>query len=304
MMRAVVFAYHDVGVRGLLTLLAHGLEVALVVSHTDNPAENIWFGSVAQTAAERGIPVITPADPSAPELAARIKELAPHFIFSFYYRHMLPPSLLALASRGAYNLHGSLLPKFRGRVPVNWAVIKGERETGATLHEMLEKPDAGRIVSQQRVPILPDDTAHDVFKKVTVAGELCLDAALPELIAGTAPHLAQNLAAGSYFGGRKPEDGRIDWSQSAAAIHNLIRGVAPPYPGAFCDTPAGRLLVCRSQRSTRPPRAGGPGLYAADGGIFADCGAGVLRLHDLRLDNCALDADGFIARFGSGKLSF
>ena len=192
MTRAVVLAYHNVGVRSLSVLLAHGIEVALVLTHRDNPSENIWFGSVAELAAWHEIPTITPDDPNTPEVMARIAAARPDFIFSFYYRHMLKPELLALASRGAYNLHGSLLPKYRGRVPVNWAVLKGERETGATLHEMVAKPDAGRIVAQERVPILPDDTAQDVFEKVTVAAEIALDGALPGLIAGTAPHLAQD----------------------------------------------------------------------------------------------------------------
>src|SRR5581483_864422 len=170
----------------------------------------------------------------------------PDFLFSFYYRSMLKPPLLAVAARGALNMHGSLLPKYRGRVPVNWAVIRGERETGATLHYMVEKPDAGDIVDQQQVPILPDDTAGEVFNKVTVAAEMVLDRSLPRLIAGTAPRVPQDLSKGSYFGARKPEDGRIDWSQPARTVHDLVRGVAPPYPGAFADVAGRRLRVLRT----------------------------------------------------------
>ena len=129
-------------------------------------------------------------------------------------------------------MHGSLLPKYRGRVPVNWAIIHGETETGATLHYMTEKPDAGDIVAQTGVPILPDDTAGEVFAKVTVASELTLARVLPALLAGSAPRRKQEVANASYFGGRRPEDGVIDWSKSAAEIHNLVRAVAPPYPGA------------------------------------------------------------------------
>ncbi|CAG0954302.1 partial methionyl-tRNA formyltransferase, partial [Rhodocyclaceae bacterium] len=220
--RAVVFAYHNVGVRCLKVLLAHGVDVALVVTHEDNPNETIWFESVARTATEHGIPVVTPEDPNTPEFLARLEGIAPDFLFSFYYRLMLKPALLATAKRGAYNMHGSLLPKYRGRVPVNWAVIHGERETGATLHRMVEKPDAGELVAQQAVPILPDDTAHEVFGKVTLAAEMALDRVLPQLVAGTAPHVMPDLKAGSYFGGRKPEDGRIDWTRPAQAVHNLV----------------------------------------------------------------------------------
>ncbi|MDP9109942.1 MAG: formyltransferase, partial [Pseudomonadota bacterium] len=180
-MRAVVFAYHNVGVRCLRVLLARGLDVPLVVTHRDNPAEQIWFDSVADVCAETGIPTITPDDPSSADVFAQVRAAAPDFIFSFYYRHMLPLPLLKLAARGAFNMHGSLLPKYRGRVPINWAVLFGERATGATLHEMAAKPDAGAIVAQTAVPILPDDTAHEVFGKVVVAAEQTLWNVLPEM---------------------------------------------------------------------------------------------------------------------------
>ncbi|WP_153116401.1 formyltransferase [Rhodocyclus tenuis] len=300
MTRAVVFAYHSVGARCLSTLLAHGVEVALLVTHEDAADENIWFESVAAVAARHDIPTITPADANTPELLARIAALQPDFIFSFYYRKMLGTPLLALAARGAYNMHGSLLPKYRGRAPVNWAVLHGETETGASLHEMLAKPDAGRVVAQQRVPILPDDTAFEVFNKVTVAAELALDAVLPALLAGTAPHFEQNLAQGGYFGGRKPADGRIDWTQPAAVVHNLVRAVAPPYPGAFFEIDGVRLIVGRSQLAPpRQPRSAGAGIYVEDARFFADCADGrVLRLLSLTLDGQELSPAAFVSRFG------
>lgn len=246
--RAVVFAYHNVGVRCLQVLLARGVDVALVVTHEDNPNENIWFGSVASVAAEHGIPVVTPADPADPALRRAIADARPEFIFSFYYRHMLPVDLLALAPRGAYNMHGSLLPKYRGRVPTNWAVLNGETETGATLHEMAAKPDAGAIVGQTAVPILPDDTAAQVFDKVTVAAEQTLWRVLPALLAGEAPHLPNDLAAGSYYGGRKPEDGRIEWSKPGRA------GLQPDPRGR---APLSRRLY-RPRRHTLHRRPGAP----------------------------------------------
>src|SRR6202521_6167825 len=165
---AVAFAYHDVGVRCLSVLLAHRVRIPLVVTHRDNPQENIWFESVEKLARANDIEVATPEDPNDPRLAARISDISPDFIFSFYYRHMLSPALLATARRGAYNMHGSLLPKYRGRVPVNWAVINGERETGASLHEMVAKPDAGRLVDQQAMPILDNAMAVEVSTRVTV----------------------------------------------------------------------------------------------------------------------------------------
>lgn len=246
-MRAVVFAYHDVGVRCLQVLLARGVEVVLAVTHVDNPAETIWFGSVAALCAERGIACITPPDPSAPDVLAQVRAARPDMLFSFYYRHMLPVSLLEAAPMGAFNMHGSLLPKYRGRVPVNWAVLHGESETGATLHEMVAKPDAGAIVAQTAVPILPDDTAHDVFGKVVVAAEQTLWNVLPAMLAGQTPRLPNDLSTGSYFGGRNADDGRIEWSQPAQAVYNLIRAVAPPYPGAWTMLGRHRCIVTRAR---------------------------------------------------------
>src|SRR6266536_5838244 len=202
--RAVVFAYHNVGVRCLKVLLAHGVEVPLVVTHEDNPREEIWFDSVARTAADYDIPAIVPEDPNLAGVVARVAATRPDFLFSFYYRLMLKGPLLAVPPRGALNMHGSLLPKYRGRAPVNWAIIHGETETGATLHEMVEKPDAGRIVDQEPVPILPDDLAVEVFGKVAGAAECVVKRSLPKLVDGSAVLRAQDLSKGSYFGGRRP----------------------------------------------------------------------------------------------------
>jgi len=280
---AVVFAYHNVGARCLQVLLDQGVKVLLVLTHEDDPAEEIWFDNVAGLAQRNGIEVIAPEDANTPGMIARLRQLAPDFLFSFYYRRMLSPELLATARRGAYNMHGSLLPKFRGRAPVNWAIVKGATETGATLHEMVEKPDAGRIVDQQAVPIGPDDIAIEVFHKVTAAAVTVLSRSLPGLIAGTAVVKIQDLTLGSYFSGRKPEDGRIDWSQGAKAVHNLVRAVAPPYPGAFTDINGRRLRVLRTRIEERPPAMPGrPGLYCAAGALYADCADGkVLRLLEI-----------------------
>jgi methionyl-tRNA formyltransferase len=143
--------------------------VPLVVTHRDDPAEAHWFASVAALARQRGIETLE--DPGPAEIHEKLRAMRPDFIFSFYYRRMLPPEWLAAARRGAFNMHGSLLPKYRGRAPVNWAVLMGETETGATLHEMVAKPDAGRIVDCERVPIGEDETAAEVFRKVTAAAE-------------------------------------------------------------------------------------------------------------------------------------
>lgn len=302
MTRAVVYAYHNVGVRCLKVLLAHGVDVALVVTHLDDPRESIWFDSVAATAADYGLSAITPDNPNTPDALRRARELAPDFLFSFYYRLMLTPELLAIAPRGALNMHGSLLPKFRGRVPINWAIIHGETETGATLHYMVAKPDAGDIVGQTAVPILPDDTAREVLDKVTFAAELTLDRVLPALIAGVAPRIPQNPRQGSYFSGRKPEDGRIDWMASAVGIHNLVRAVAPPYPGAFTTVAGQPARVLRTRpvavNAIRLPESL---LEWADGRLIARCaGGGALQILALEIAGQPVGPERLSERLGPG----
>jgi methionyl-tRNA formyltransferase len=302
--RAVVFAYHDVGCRCLGVLLDQGVEVPLVVTHADDPNENLWFGSVASLARERGIATITPDDPNSRDTVERIRSLTPDFVFSFYYRMMLGSALLAIPRRGAFNMHGSLLPKYRGRAPVNWAVLNGETETGATLHEMVEKPDAGRIVDQEAVPIAPDDLAVDVFRKVTGAAERVLARSLPKLVAGSAVLRAQDLSRGSYFGGRRPEDGRIDWSQPAKRIHDLVRAVAPPYPGAFTQLEGKRLRVLRTRLLPRREAASRPAYLRAEGGrCLVECAdGGGLELLEPELDGEPLSAQEFANRIGARRV--
>jgi len=304
MSRAVVFAYHNVGVRCLSVLLAHGVDVALVVTHQDNPKENIWFDSVAALANLHGIPVITPENPNTEEVIAQIRALQPDFYFSFYYREMLQQALLDIPTRGALNMHGSLLPKYRGRVPVNWAIIRGEKESGSTLHYMTAKPDNGAIVAQQAVPILPNDTALQVFQKVTVAAEMALNDVLPALLAGTAKAEQQDLSKGAYFGGRKAEDGVIDWSQSAQDIHNLVRAVAPPYPGATTHLLGMPMRILQTLQTKCSAVGAKPAFYVKEGKAYAICGAGVLRVVRFELNGIEMSAQAFAAQFGLNNFEF
>jgi UDP-4-amino-4-deoxy-L-arabinose formyltransferase/UDP-glucuronic acid dehydrogenase (UDP-4-keto-hexauronic acid decarboxylating) len=241
--RAVVFAYHNMGIVGLRALLAHGFEVPVVISHEDDPGENRWFGSVAEFCRARGLPVFCPPDVNDAPWPERIREAAPDLLFSFYYRSMLRKEMLDIPRLGALNLHGSLLPKYRGRAPVNWVLVKGETETGVTLHFMAEKPDAGDIVGQEAVPIAFEDTALTLFGKMEGAASRLLEELLPRIARGNIPRRPNDIARGSYFGGRKREDGRIDWSRPAVEIYNLVRAVTRPYPGAFTELEGDPLTV-------------------------------------------------------------
>jgi len=245
--RILVFAYHNVGYECLDALFRRGENIIGLFTHVDNPKEEIWFRSVASLARQHGIPVLTPESVNTPEWTVKIRDMKPDIIFSFYYRNMLREEILDLPRLGAFNLHGSLLPKYRGRVPINWAVLHGESRSGATLHYMVKKADAGDIVDQEAVAIGPDDTAVDVFNKITAAARKVLERQIDAIKAGTAPRRKQDEAQATYFGGRKPEDGRIDWTQSAERIYNLIRAVTHPYPGAFTEFKGQRLFIWQAK---------------------------------------------------------
>jgi len=302
MASAVVFAYHNVGVRCLAVLIAQGVDVRLVVTHQNNSSENIWFDSVKELAESYDILVITPDNPNSPEVIAQLKDCQADFLFSFYYRTMLSRAVLETVKRSAFNMHGSLLPKYRGRVPVNWAIIQGEVETGATLHVMNEKPDNGAIVDQFTVPILPDDTGAQVFNKVTVAAELVLDRCLPDLVAGKAKFTPQDLSKGAYFGGRKAEDGRINWQQPARVIHNLVRAVSKPYPGAFFDIVQGQIIIWQT-RVMNLSETGKPALFVKNNALYARCAdSQLLRVLKAELNGQPLDANNFKLRFDGEEI--
>lgn len=276
----VVCAYHNVGFRCLQELLAQGAHVSAVFTHEDSASEEIWFESVLGLAKSHQIPCYT-TDVNLPENIELLRGIAPDFLFSFYYRTMINKEILEIPKQGALNLHGSLLPKYRGRVPINWAIIQGETETGATLHYMVEKPDAGDIVDQERVSIDFTDTAHDVFHKVTEAAVRIIRRAWPQLLTGTAQRVAMDLSSGSYFGGRKPSDGLIDWGKSSTEIYNLIRGVTHPYPGAFTFLDGAKVLIWRAMPKSGLGRAG---EVVSAQPLLVGTGNGLLEVFSLQCD--------------------
>jgi methionyl-tRNA formyltransferase len=242
-LKAVVFAYHNMGIAGLEALSRHSIDITTIFTHEDDPDENCWFGSVKDWAVKKNITVYTAEEVNEPQWITKISELQPDIIFSFYYRKMICREILEIPRLGAINLHGSLLPAYRGRCPVNWVLINGETHTGVTLHYMIDKPDAGDIVGQKAVVIDLADTAKTLYDKLCRATKELLDELLPLIKKGQIPRQKQDLKAGSYYGGRRPEDGRVDWHKSAQEIYNLIRGVTEPYPGAFAILENGEKLI-------------------------------------------------------------
>jgi methionyl-tRNA formyltransferase len=300
-MRSVVFAYHDMGLAGLRALRRAGIEIAAIFSHEDDPDENCWFGSVKEWAIQAAIPVYCPLNVNQPEWVGRIAALRPEVIFSFYYRHMLKDEILAVPQCGAYNLHGSLLPAYRGRCPVNWVLVQGERQTGVTLHHMVTKADAGDIVGQKAVPIARADTALILYKKLCDAAGDLLDELLPQMKSGTAPRLPQDIEEGSYFGGRRPEDGRIDWRWPAERIYDMIRAVTEPYPGAFCLLPDGTKLILwwatpEDVNDSHP--ASSPGrVEVEENRVLVRTGQGRVHIADAETNDGRMTGEGLIRYF-------
>jgi UDP-4-amino-4-deoxy-L-arabinose formyltransferase/UDP-glucuronic acid dehydrogenase (UDP-4-keto-hexauronic acid decarboxylating) len=272
------------GLTGLDALLRHGYDIAAVFTHEDDPGENCWFGSVKNWALQKNIAVYTTEEVNSPDWIAKIAAINPDIIFSFYYRRMICREILALPGVGAFNLHGSYLPYYRGRCPVNWVIINGEAKTGVTLHYMIEKPDAGDIVGQKPVVIDVSDTAKTLYDKLCGAAKELLDEVLPLIKKGQIPRQKQDLSQGSYYGGRRPEDGHIDWKKSADEIYNLIRGVTQPYPGAFASLGNDEKIIIWWAEPVVTKEAFMPGkLIITNKEILVQTGKNAIKLLDIEV---------------------
>ncbi|WP_421847064.1 bifunctional UDP-4-amino-4-deoxy-L-arabinose formyltransferase/UDP-glucuronic acid oxidase ArnA [Marinomonas sp.] len=281
-MKAVVFAYHNIGCTGITQLLEAGIEIEAVFTHTDSPDEQRFFSSVAQLCAEKNLPVFAPHEVNHPLWIERIKAMDPDYIFSFYYRDMLSQDLLDCAKLGAFNLHGSLLPKYRGRAPVNWALVNGESQTGVTLHKMTTRPDQGDILAQQTVNIEENDTALTLHGKMDTASGVLMANVLPALLNGSVTYTKQNDADATYFGRRTAADGELDWKKSAQELFNLTRAVTQPYPGAFSFIGDRKVIVWEvkvvSPSDSSLTNNQTPGTIISTDPLQVVCGDGVLQI--------------------------
>jgi len=286
-MKTIVLAYHSIGCVGIEALLRHGYEIEAVFTHPDNPDENIWFRSVAELAASHNIPVFAPDNINHPLWIERIKEMAPDIIFSFYYRKIVSKKILDIPRQGALNLHGSLLPRYRGRSPINWVLVNGETETGITLHYMTPRPDDGDIVAQAAIPIADEDTALMLFEKAVEVSRELLDEVLPLIEQGKAGRTPQDHSLATYFGGRSPADGKIDWSKPAREINNLIRAVTHPYPGAFTFKGDEKVFIWQAKTVSRDPEVE-PGTVISIDPLIVACGEDGLEITRAQSDGSIL----------------
>ncbi len=242
-MSVVLCGYHNMGCAALKVLIDLDVEVPAVFTHRDDPGENTWFSSLAELAKENNISVYFPDNINDTKWLKLLRDIGPDVLLSCYFRQMIKQEVLDVPRLAAVNLHGSLLPKYRGRCPVNWQLVHGEKKSGVTLHHMVLQADAGDIVGQKAVDVADTDTALDLFAKLEDAAVDVLREYIPKLLDGTAPRIVQDHSQATYFGGRKPSDGKIDWQWDAQRICNLVRAVAWPYPGAFFEKDGSTIMA-------------------------------------------------------------
>jgi methionyl-tRNA formyltransferase len=259
--KAVVFGVREFGCVGLEELLGLEVKVPLVVTGPRDPSDPPGYRSLADAAREAGIAVTTPVDAGGRALLDWVRGVRPDVMFSFHYRHAIPRTVRRVAGLGAYNLHLSLLPRWRGRWPIPFVILAGERESGITLHEMVEEFDAGDVVGQVAFPVAPRETATDLYDKSLGAVRLLLRRAVPLILERRAPRSPQDPAGATVCPALEPRR-HVDRSASVDRFDRTVRAFAPPYPGALVPLGGEFATVWEGKPGEGP---GGIPLQLADG---------------------------------------
>jgi methionyl-tRNA formyltransferase len=274
----------------LRALLASSqFDVAAAVTRPDRPQGRELKTRpplVKKIAAEAGIPLLQPERARDPEFISSVADLNPDIIVVAEYGELLPPSILALPKLGCVNVHASLLPKYRGAAPIQWAILNGEHETGVTIMKMSAGLDTGDILTQKATPIGLEETAAQLHDRLAILGAELLVSTLPDYSAGGILPTPQDNAAATHARKINREDGRIDWSQTAAALRNRIRAFTP-WPGAYVDlTIRGKPRLVKFWRASVELSQGQPGqvLQADRNGLVIACGSDALRIQELQVE--------------------
>lgn len=262
MSTAIVFSYGDMGAAAFSALGDAGAQVLALVLPSNRVGHDVEIARAAAREAGLPIHVQPPRDRIGP-FVQELGALAPDVIVIWSYSMILPEALIGVPRQGCVNVHGGLLPAYRGPHVMQWAIINGEVETGVTLHYVDAGIDTGPVIAEARVPIGPDDDAPAVRGKLKEAGARLLRTWWPAIGAGTAPRMPQDELRAKYYPLRTPEDGRINWSAPAVSIHNLVRALAAPWPGAFTSLGREKLVL------RRVVVQGGNGATAAPGVVSA-----------------------------------
>jgi methionyl-tRNA formyltransferase len=262
----IVFGYGELGMAAAETLLDAGARLAAIVVPSNRSGDDV--DRMAAFAVQRAVPVrVQPPRRAVAAFVRQLEDAAPDVIAVWSYSMILPPAVLAVPRRGAVNVHGGVLPEYRGGHVMQWALINGEQETGATLHYMDAGVDTGPVIADSRFPIHPDADAAQVRTALKAHGSALLRRWWPEIAAGTAPRTPQDEARARYWPMRTVEDGRIDWTLPSEQICRLVRALVCNEPGAFVEVD-GQPVSIRAAHAVSLPaaaRAGDVGAPEAAG---------------------------------------
>ena len=244
-MKVVFFGNHTVGVVALKALIEE-VDIIGVVAHPEDPEEGDRYESVYDYAKKHQIPVIRAKGKEA-QVKFFLQDNKPDLIWVTDYRYLLPHSILQISAEGAVNLHPSLLPKYRGRAPVNWAIIQGEKEIGLTAHFISTGMDDGDIIEQRSFSLTKEEDVGDALNKLMPLYYVITKEVIRNFIDGNVSRYKQNENLATTYKARKPDDGKINWQQTAVQIRDFIRAVATPYPGAFTYFQGSRLYIWKAE---------------------------------------------------------
>jgi methionyl-tRNA formyltransferase len=257
-------------------LISCRADVVLVVADPVDDERKSFFGSSYDIARSHNIEVISPS-----QYLKNFSYYPCDTIFSVGFSFILKGNFFDFPSFGIINFHQSFLPKYRGRHPLNWAIINGERETGITFHFMNEKIDAGDIIYQERIPIKKDDNIMDLYNRTVFSGKAALGKLLDSIDTKTINRVQQNEKEMSYYPPRRPEDGLINLSDNARNIYNLVRALTYPYPGAFLFHEGRKWTIWEVEivdKSQYDMINKSPGIVSYDGYIYLILQIGLLKV--------------------------
>ena len=284
-LRIIFFGTAELACPGLLALAqSSAFDVAAVVTQPDRPKGrnlNLQPSPVKAMAAQRQLALLQPERVRSEQFFQELSRLQPDLIVVAAYGQILPKQILALPRFGCLNIHASLLPKYRGAAPVQWAILNDEQETGVTLMKMDEGLDTGDILSQQATPIAAGDNAQTLLERIAALGAELLLKTVPDYVGGRLLPRRQPDEGASYARKINKEDGRLDWTQPARALWNRVRALVP-WPGAYAFLPAEPkpqlLKICQAEIAERDSRNPGEILEACGNGIVVACGRQALRI--------------------------
>ncbi|MEZ6084422.1 MAG: methionyl-tRNA formyltransferase [Phycisphaerae bacterium] len=284
-MRVVFMGNHTVGVR-TLNALRQSCDVTGVIAHPEDAEDGVRYESVYDFANEQGL-TVERLQPTDERFQAFVRQANPDLIWLTDYRYIIPKQTLEIPRHGTVNLHPSLLPEYRGRAPLNWAIINGESRLGLTAHFVSEAIDAGDIIAQRSFELTPDEDVGNALEKLYPMYADIAAQVLDDFNRNVIKRTPQPSGDHKVYPRRRPEDGWIDWRESARNICNLVRGVARPYPGAFGFVGERRVTIwkCAVEERDSDASAGTIVDIGSDGSIRIACGGGTFIALDYSMDH-------------------